>query len=191
MGGETLLNHNLTEFFRELVQSAMTAQDVRSTEESEFYLVCLLERFAKPEPDWFDRPLALDYLESFRSSAGARRAKLKRVADTSLFLTGMFMETLDRTLVGPRYYVDLGRQAYGHLAADAALPDAWPFAELSESFEKFVQVLSDISFREIFPGDSHLVRAYRRWLLTHSERDRAWLAARGLVPVRGNEGVKH
>lgn len=191
MGGEKLLDRNLTEFFRELVQSAMSAQAVRSSEASEFYLVTLLERFARPERDWFDRPLAVDYLESFRSSAGARRAKLKRVADTSLFLAGMFMETLERTLVGPRYYVQIGRQAYGQLAADESLPDAWPFAELSQGFEQFVQVLSEISFRELFPGDSHLVRAYRRWLLTNSERDRAWLARHGLVPVRGDEGVRH
>jgi len=191
MGGEKLLDRNLTEFFRELVRSAMSAQSVRSTEASEFYLVTLLERFARPERGWFERPLALDYLESLRSPAGARRAKLKRVADTSLFLTGMFMEALERSLVGPRYYVQIGRQAYGHLAADDGLPDAWPFAELSRSFEAFVQVLSEISFSELFPGDQHLVRTYQRWLLTNSERDRAWLARRGLVPVRGDDDVRH
>ena len=32
MGGEKLLSRNLTEFFRELVQSAMTSQAVRSTD---------------------------------------------------------------------------------------------------------------------------------------------------------------
>src|SRR5512139_1789550 len=42
MGGEKLLSQNLTEFFRELVQSAMTSQAVRSSEETEFYLVTLL-----------------------------------------------------------------------------------------------------------------------------------------------------
>jgi hypothetical protein len=191
MGGETLLSPNLTEFFRELVQGAMNAQEIRSSEETEFYLVHLLENFAQPRKDWFDRPLALDFLESFRSSATERRAKLRRVADTSLFVTGIFMETLERTLVGPRYYVDLGRLAYGHLASSGGAPAVGPFAELSRRFEEYVQVLSEISFNEIFPSDRRLVRAYGRWLLTGSERDRAWLARQGLVPVPGNERVRH
>lgn len=186
MGGETLLNRNLTEFFRELVQSAMSSQEVQSTQETEYYLVKLLEKFAHPKGDWFTRPLALDYLESFRSPAADRHHKLKRVADTSLFLAGMFMETLERTLVGPRYYIDLGRLAYGNLANDEARL-VWPFAELSHRFEEFVQVLSEISFNDLFPGDRHLLRAYRRWLLTGSERDRAWLMRQGLIPVTGSE----
>ena len=185
MGGEKLLSRNLTEFFRELVQSAMSSQAVRSTEETEFYLVSLLESFARPRRDWFERPLALDYLESFRSSSAARHAKLRRVADTSLFLTGLFMETLERTLVGPGYYVRLGRLAYGSLAAGDS-PAAQPFAELAHRFEEFVQVLSDISFNELFPGDKHLVRTYNRWLLTGSARDRAWLERQGLIPVQGS-----
>jgi hypothetical protein len=183
MGGEKLLDRSLTEFFRELVQSAMNAQAVRSTEETEFYLVQLLEQFARPRPGWFDRPLALDYLESFRGPEADRRAKRRRVADTSLFLSGMFMETLEQSLVGPSYYVDLGRMAYRSLADD----DRLPFAELSQRFEQFVEVLTEISFSKLFPSDRHLIRAYRRWLLTGSERDRSWLARQGLVPVRGNQ----
>lgn len=191
MGGEKLLSRNLTEFFRELVQSAMTSQAVRSSEETEFYLVSLLEKFARPHRDWFDRPLAIDYLESFRSSSPDRVAKLRRVADTSLFLSGLFMETLERTLVGPRYYVRLGRLAYGVLAAEERFAGPWPFAELARRFEDFVQVLSDISFNELFPSDRHLVRAYGRWLLTGSERDRAWLERQGLIPVPGSDRVRH
>lgn len=191
MGGETLLNRSLTEFFRELVQTAMSAQEVRSSEETEFYLVALLEKFASPRGDWFTRPLALDYLESFRSSAADRRDKLRRVADTSLFVSGVFMETLEQTLVGPRYYVDLGRLAYGHLANHLGPAAVSPFAELSHRFEQYVQVLSEISFNELFPSDRRLVRAYSRWLLTGSERDRAWLAQQGLVPVPGRDRVRH
>ena len=187
MGGDTLLSRNLTEFFRELVQSAMSAQEVRSSQETEYYLVKLLEKFARPKSDWFARPLALDYLESIRSPAPDRHAKLKRVADTSLFVSGMFMETLERTLVGPKYYIHLGRMAYGNLADDDLRATLWPFAELSHRFEEFVQVLSEISFNELFPGDRHLVRAYSRWLLTGSERDRAWLMRQGLIPVAGSE----
>jgi hypothetical protein len=187
MGGEKLLGPNLTEFFRGLVQSAMSTHEVHTSEASEFYLVSLLEKFAHPPARWFERPLALDYLESLSSPGAHRHVKLKHVADTSLFLSGLFMEMLERTLTGPTYYVDLGRMAYGRLAVDGTVPGAWPFAELAQHFEAFVRVLSEISFTELFPSDDRLVRAYRRWLLTGSERDRAWLARQGLVPIRGTE----
>jgi hypothetical protein len=182
-------NPSLTEFFRELVQEAMSTHEVRSSEDTEFYLVKLLESFTHPERDWFERPLAVDYLESFNSPVMARYSKLKRVADTSLFLTGMFMEALERSLVGCDYYMALGRMAYQHLANEEPPPARGkPFAELSERFSDFVDVLSEISFNQLFRRQDQLVRVYTRWLYTGNRRDAQWLRRRGLVPVRGNTG---
>ena len=60
-----LIRRTLTDFFREVLRGAMRTHEVESSEPTEHYLVNLLERFAKPAPDWDDRPLALAYLESF------------------------------------------------------------------------------------------------------------------------------
>ncbi|GIW41297.1 MAG: hypothetical protein KatS3mg076_1874 [Candidatus Binatia bacterium] len=182
-----LVRSNLKELFRELVQKAMEAQDVRSTEDSEYYLVTLLERFARPRQDWFDKPLALEYLESFHTGRADRYQKLKKVADTSLFVSGIFLETVERTLVGTEYYIRLGRTAYGHLALESARP----FGELSEKFREFVRVLSEISFSELFRSEHQVVRLYTRWLRTGSRRDYEWLMRRGLVPVLAPEGTRH
>jgi hypothetical protein len=183
MGTDPLVQRTLTDFFRELLQSAMRTQAVRPSEEAEFYLVRLLEAFAHAREDWFDRPLALEYLESFHKPRAHRYGQLKRVGDTALFVSGVFVESLHRSVVSSDYYMQLGRTAYTHLSAltgDARPSD--PFAELAERFSDFVRVLAEISFRDLFRGEVHLLRVYTRWMYTRSEHDARWLMRHGIIP---------
>jgi hypothetical protein len=189
-----LLQRNLTEFFRELLQSAMQAQAVRSSEDVEFYLVKLLEHFAHPTRRLGDRPLALDYLEAFHMPMPHRYGKLKHVGDTALFMAGVFIEALHRKIVSSDYYTQLGRTAYSHLARLAGASSAHPrdlFAELADLFPELVRVLAEISFRDLFPGDEHALRAYTRWLYTRSEVDARWLMKQGLIPYVPPKGLTH
>lgn len=190
----TVVHRNLTEFFRDLLQGAMRSQEVRSSPDIEFYLVKLLEGYAHTERDWFERPLALEYLESFHSPLPHRYGKLKRVADTALFVSGLFMESLHRTLTSSDYYMQLGRTAYGQLSALSSDVGAIPgdlFAELEERFPDFVRVLAEISFQELFRGDVHTVRVYTRWMYTRSERDARWLVRHGIIPYMPESGRRH
>jgi hypothetical protein len=186
-----LIRRSLGEFFRDLVRNAMRTHEVESSEPAEHYLVALLERFAKPVPGWNSRPLALEYLESFQSPRPHRCAKLKHVGDTALFLSGVFMEHLERRTVSTDYYMALGRVAY-HQLAGLALTDAATradvFAEIALRFPDFVRVLSEISFAELFPGDARTVRVYTRWLRTRGLQDAQWLLRQGIVPF--DPGVK-
>jgi hypothetical protein len=181
-----VIRRSLTDFFHDLIQSAMRTQEVETSEQTEHYLVSLLERFARPDPEWNSRPLALHYLESFHETSATRCAKLRHVGDTSLFLSGIFMEHLERQLVSADYYMSLGRVAYGHLAAtEASRPGLRPdvFGEMSERFPDFVRVLAEISFEQIFRGERQTIRLYTRWLHTRSPRDARWLIRRGILPV--------
>lgn len=194
MADPRLIRRTLKEFFRDLLQGAMRTQDVEPSEHAEFYLVSLLERFAHPEPHWDSRPLALEYLESFHSPTPDRFAKLKRVGDTSLFLSGLFMERLERQIVSTDYYVSLGRIAYEHLAAlDGAggAARAGVFSEMAERFPDFVRVLSEISFEQMFRGDERTVRVYTRWMRTRGKRDAEWLLRHGIVPVQPGSRTRH
>src|SRR5262245_43392767 len=148
-----LTTGTLTAFFRDLVRAAMEAQQVRSSESTEFYLVHLLETFTRPaHRDLLDPPLALDFLEAMHLPAQQRYEKLKRVADTALFVTGIFIDSLDRRVVGADYYAGLGRNAYARLSAlqppRAALAPL--FRELARRFSEFVGVLTEISAQELF-----------------------------------------
>lgn len=185
MSQPRLIRRSLAEFFHELVRGAMRTHEVETSEPAEHYLVTLLEHFAKPAPDWDSRPLALEYLESLHTSRPHRCAKLKHVGDTSLFLSGMFMEHLERRLVSTSYYMSLGRIAF-HQLAGLASTDTAPrgdvFAEIAARFPDFVRVLSEISFAELFPGDLRTVRVYTRWLRTRGRQDAEWLLRQGLIP---------
>ena len=194
MNGAPVVHRNLTEFFRDLLQGAMRSQEVRSSQDTEFYLVKLLEGFAHPDRDWFERPLALEYLESFHSPLLHRYGKLKRVADTALFVSGLFMESLHRKLTSSDYYMHLGRIAYGQLStlsSGVGTISGDLFAELEERFADFVRVLAEISFQDLFRGDVHTLRVYTRWMYTRSERDARWLVRHGVIPYLPASNRRH
>jgi hypothetical protein len=191
MSQPRLIRRSLADFFRDLVRGAMRTHEVESSEPAEHYLVSLLERFAKPAPGWDSRPLALEYLESFDTPRPHRCAKLKHVGDTALFLSGVFMEHLERRAVSTSYYMSLGRIAYHQLAGLSPTdkpPRGDVFAEIAARFPDFVRVLSEISFAELFPGDAQTVRIYTRWLHTRGLHDAQWLLRQGIVPF--DPGVK-
>jgi len=185
MAQSDLIRRSLTEFFREILRGAMRTHEVHSSEPTEHYLVALLERFARPAPDWDARPLALDYLESFHQPRPRRLAALRHVGDTALFLSGVFMESLERRAVSTDDYLAIGRIAYHQLARltpaeRGASGDV--FGEIATRFPDFVRVLSELSFEEMFRGDTQTVRVYTRWLRTRGRQDAQWLLRRGIVP---------
>jgi hypothetical protein len=179
-----LTTGNLTALFHDLVRTAMATQQLEPSETMEFYLVHLLEAFVRPSRgDLLDPPLALEYLEAQSLPAQQRYEKLKRVADTALFVTGVFVDSLDRRLVGADYYAALGRNAYAHLSAQvsrAALAEL--FAELAGRFPDLVRVLAEISAQELFRREQDTVRLYKRWLHTRGQREADVLVRRGIIP---------
>ena len=183
----------LTALFHDLVRSAMATQQVQSSETTEFYLVQLLEAFARPgHPDLFDPPLALDYLQAFHLPAAERYEKLKRVADTALFVTGVFVDSLERSLVGPEYYAAIGRNAYARLSAQSSRTAlAALFEELAGRFPEFARVLAEISEHEIFRREQDTVRIYKRWLRTGGAHEADMLMRRGLIPFSPPTNQKH
>jgi hypothetical protein len=188
-----LATGSLTALFHDLVRSAMATQQVASSEWTEFYLVQLLEAFAHPgRTDLLDPPLALDYLEAFHLPASQRYGKLKRVADTALFVTGMFVDSLERSLVGPDYYAALGRNAYARLSKQPPRAGlATLFSELAGRFPEFVRVLTEISAQDLFPRDQDTIRLYKRWLHTRGRREMDLLVRRGVIPFAPPTRQRH
>jgi len=188
-----LARDTLTALFRDLVRDAMATQQVLSSETTEFYLVQLLTAFARPnQSDLLERPLGVDYLEACHLPASQQFERLKRVADTALFVTGVFVDSLERSLVGPEYYAALGRTAYARLSTTpprATLADM--FRELAGRFPEFARVLAEISEHEIFRREQDTVRIYKRWLRTGGAHEADMLMRRGLIPFSPPTNQKH
>ncbi len=182
MSREAILESHPTEFFRELVRDAMQAQGFESVEETEYYLVALLEGHVRTKGGLLDEPLALTYLEAEAGAPGESFQRYKKVGDTALFVSGLFVDCLERTVVQPTYYVELGQLAYRRIAQVGADRVREMFDTLATQFADLVRVLGTISTRELFPSDRDTLRIYRRWRLTRGAADAAELVRRGLIP---------
>ncbi len=170
-----------TEYFRELVESAMQRQQLSAHELTSFYVVNLLAGFVR-SASVDDRPLGVQFVQALQAAGDAQRDGLRMVGDLSLFISGYFSDSLNRRLVDVDYYIQLGGLAYGSLArgGDDTLGDV--FDELSEKFVAFVDVLCEVSERTALTTNTDLLRLYERWLRTRSRRSGNLLASRGIVP---------
>lgn len=179
-------NESPTEYFRDLVESAMQHQQVSAQALTSFYVVNLLTAFVhldRSPAAGDDRPLGVALLEALQQAGIAQRTGLRRVGDVSLFLSGFFSDSLGRSLVDVDYYIQLGERAYGSLARqDDALGDV--FDELAIKFPAFVDVLGEVSERTALSTNTDLLRLYEKWIKTGSRRSGSLLVARGIVPNR-------
>jgi hypothetical protein len=177
-----LRNESPIEYFKELVEAAITHQGLGARETTSFYLVHLLARFVYEGASHQSEPLGVRLAQAMQAGGIMQRDGLKRVGDLSLFISGYFSDSLNRSLVDVDYYIALGERAYGSLArqSDDRLSDV--FDELAEKFGGFVDVLGEVSERASLTSNSDLLRLYERWLRTQSRRSGDLLARRGIVP---------
>ena len=172
-----------TEYFRDLVESALQHQHLTVRTLTSYYVVNLLagsvhrDRSALAD----DEALGVRFVRALQSGGAAQRDGLRRVGDTSLFVSGFFSDSLNRGLVDIDYYMQLGERAYGSLAhSDEALGDV--FDELADKFAPMVDVLAEVSEQTALTSNADVMRLYERWLRTGSRRSGSQLVARGIVP---------
>lgn len=173
------------EYFRELVESAMHNQHVSANELTSFYVVNLLAAFVhldRSPAAGDDEALGVRLARAMQAAGMAQRDALRKVGDVSLFVSGFFADSFNRSLVDIDYYIQLGEYAYGSLArqGDEALGDV--FDELSGKFTAFVDILGEVSERTALSTNGDLLRLYEKWLRTKSRRSGDLLVARGIVP---------
>ncbi len=183
---EALVRHESpSEYFRDLVESALKRQRLEARELTSFYLVNLLTGFVhfdRPATPAEDEALGVRFVRALQAAGVRQRDELRQVGDLSLFMSGFFADSLARSLVDVDYYIYLGEYAYGSLArqGDGTFGDV--FDELSGKFAAFVDVLGEVSERSALASNADLLRLYERWLRTRSPRSGELLAARGIVP---------
>jgi hypothetical protein len=189
-----LETRRLIEYFKEAVEHATQRLDVEISSNTEFYLVDLLLRYSDVQA-LSNKNLATEaetfaelYLKSRGETHGRRALILKYIGDTTLFLTGCFSDSFQRSLVDIDYYANLGRTSYRELLDLAAarmvqwkLEDV--FDELSGKFLRLMDVLAEVAASDGPQRASDLLRVYERWLRTRSRRDETLLRQMGIIPL--------
>lgn len=188
-----LSSPDIRDFFRDLLSRAIENQRARVQPFTELYLVNLLHEFLASEAlyvqaedgTWQQKPLAFLLKEALDEAGPARVRLLRRLGDTSLFISGFFPDSLARrsSLVDVDYYIAMGGRAYDAVARHALERSLWE--ELADKFRLLVDLLNEVSERTLASTDAGLVRLYERWLKTGSDRLAAMLLKQGVVPRKG------
>jgi len=185
MGDGVFRRESAVEYFKELVDGALTNQGLAIQELTAFYVVQLLTSFLQ-RPTAGDgaeeTPLALRLAQALESGGLRQRASLRHIGDRALFVSGFFSDSLNRKLVDVDYYVSIGGCAYNALSRVETDTFSPVFAELGTKFVGFVDVLSEVSERTSCTSNVDLLRLYEKWLKTGSRRSGQLLVERGVVP---------
>ncbi len=186
MARQILSEQTTTEYFKELVEEALSERHLRASDLTEYYLVNLLCQYARPDvgaQEEHAEPLAFRLGRALRSGGADQRARLRRLGDFSLFTSGFFSDSLRRSPVDVDYYQAMGEYAYGSLSRSEHDTFADVFGELSRKFVGFMDVLGHISERTAGSSSGgDLLRLYEKWLRTGSTRDAERLLQRGMLP---------
>ena len=178
---------SLQEYFRQAVTSAVRNQNLQASELTEFYLVNLLSEFAIGGVS--QEALALKMCDGLEGAPGAKVQKLKEVGDTSLFVSGFFPDSLNRSLVDVDYYIGMGERAYGQLGQLMRGPSSDSFAliysELSGKFTRFVEVLAEIAASQSGTASVDVLRLYEKYIKTGSPTVLAKLQKHGVLVKPG------
>jgi len=183
---------SLPEFFRGALQGALAHQHIAIEDQTEQYLINLLNLFARaedlfePTPDGVRlRPLAQMLAAALEApTSPERERRLQRLGDVSLYSAGFFAHGFARKLVDVDYHVAMGGRAYGTLAQTLAGGRrrvlAQVFAELAAKFQPLVDALWEISDAARVYTQADVLRLYEIWLKTGSPRARRLLGSLGV-----------
>lgn len=176
-----------TEYFKTLIESALSRRHLHATELTSYYLVDLLCRFVRPDQrlpfyDASDEPLVIKLGRALDSGGLEQRARLRTIGDISLFMSGFFSDSFRRKIVDVDYYVSMGEYAYGSLGRRDEDAFGEVFLELARKFVPFTDVLAHVSEQTLAASSADVLRIYEKWLRTGSARDGQRLVDRGILP---------
>jgi hypothetical protein len=191
---------NLREFFSEIVQDSVKSQSCRASDATVLYLSALLADYGKPAQfrrEVLGQSFTLLLQDALQSQGAERFERLRRLGDDVLYVAGFFGDHLANRGVGVTFASALGSRAYNEAAAilrssgsSSSGPDV--FGELSENFEGFVTVVSDVAdalYAMRARGPRDVLEVYERWQRTGSDNLAGALVTWGLIPQRGDETV--
>jgi hypothetical protein len=194
-GGSVTPVNNLTEFFRDALDQALTHQHVTLDAHTAHYVVSLLTLYARTEVSHCDtRPgqrwVSLAELLAQAGEAATpteRAAILQRLGDVSLFVAGFFAHGFERRLIDVDYHIAMGGRAYGTLAAARVSGPrralCGVFGELARKFQPVVDAIGEISDTARVWSSKDILRLYELWLKTGSRRAQGLLQQLGVQPA--------
>lgn len=196
---EILSTKNLPEFFRDRLLVTAERIDFDLTEHLEYYLVNLLTHFSQSknffeiddEGHLHQEALIRYFDQSSTASWEQKFTLLKKMGDVSLYVSGLFDESLIRKLVSKDYYMTMGYTAYASvsrlLSHTSRQSMGEIFEDLSFHFKKIVELLNHFKEHNDMKSHQNLLKTYEKWLETGSENLCRLLQEEGIHPTHSGK----
>ena len=142
-----------------LVTEAQAFTQLTLNENTESYLVFLLQRFSQT-PQLLESVLATDFLEALNTVGKQQFESLRAVGDKSLLLCCLFPGIATRRQVTLYYYTGMGRTAYLTISELQEKPLAELYFQLSESFLQMQKILQAVrtEYYQIEPMQGYITK---------------------------------
>jgi len=176
---DTMIIQSGSDFFNSLVESGIKARGLSVSNGVSEYLTQVLTHYVDArnlhEPQFNElgkrnpQTLAELWLTAQSAEPTTQKDLLKKLGDRTLYISGFFSESLNRSLVDVDYYHSMGASAYktlSHHHQDAS--NKTVFSEISDRFIDFVEVLIVISQDAFVKTDQGILRLYETYLRTGS-----------------------
>jgi hypothetical protein len=179
------------DFFGEGLDQALSHLKMTASPLSKTYLVDLLQYYmlaanlfpVNEETGRHEREtLAETYLKSQTLPLSQKIEVLRKLGDTSLYISGFFGDSLNRKIVDIDYYAEMGGTAYATLAritSDEKLSTV--YSDFSHRFLNFVDALTFMSQQSLVQSDEDLLRLYDRYVSTGSRIAEEQLLKKGVL----------
>lgn len=187
MPSDIIIDSN--QYFNAVVEEAFNERRMKPYPYIKSYLVDVLKFYLNIE-NLYDqedasgrktrKTMAEMYLGASRLAGKDRAEGLKRVGDSSLYISGFFSDSFQRKIIDVDYYVDMGRMAFDSLAKNVE-EDTFSrlYKDLSQQFLNLVDVLAVISKRAKIMDEENVLRMMDLYSKTGSHLMGETLAEKG------------
>ena len=179
MGIEKQLLVSAQEYFTELIEKVSgEARGFELHPFSKMYLSDLLEKFLHIN-SLFERDengqhqtkmLSEMYFESQLGNSALRIQKLKKLADTTLYVSGFFSSSFKRKLIDQSYYIQIGEMVYSCLSGEMDQNHkSVLFDHFSKHFIQYSDLLTEVSQRVNIQKKADILELFDRYIDTGSK----------------------
>lgn len=188
------------QYFNEVVEEAFKDRKLKTYPYVKNYVVDILKHYLFVE-NLYDqedssgkktrKTLAEMLLKANSETPKLRAEKLKRLGDSSLYISGFFSDSFQRKIIDVDYYVDIGKIAFDTLSHDVE-EDTFSrlYKEMSHQFLGLVDVLSLISKKAKMTDDKNILRMMDLYSKTGSSLIEETLTKKGIFNRPGQRQLK-
>jgi hypothetical protein len=162
------------DFFNEMLTEAYKKYPLEQEHLVKPYLIKLLNKFIISENLFVEEEgeikkptLAFLLKEAYEAPVDIQKNKFQHLGDVALYISGVFPDSLHRSLVGVDYYIQMGSSAYKQVSYYSK--DNLLFLTLAKQFNNILDLLGEATC--LTPqNEDQILKLYELYVITKSPR---------------------